>query len=104
MPDKTLSITHTEIVNDLLLLSWNDGSDSMIELKQLRDQCPCANCAGEKDALGNLYIGPEQIKTDNSYHIRQLKKVGHYALQPYWGDGHSTGIYSFDFLKKLSNS
>ncbi|MBT6113534.1 MAG: DUF971 domain-containing protein, partial [Candidatus Marinimicrobia bacterium] len=41
-----LSISHTEIVNDFLLLNWGDGTDSMIELKQLRNQCPCANCAG----------------------------------------------------------
>jgi len=27
--------------------------------------------------------------------------VGRYALQIYWNDGHSTGIYSFDYLRSL---
>ncbi|MBL7012902.1 MAG: DUF971 domain-containing protein [Candidatus Marinimicrobia bacterium] len=99
-----MNIKNFEIVNDLLLLNWSDNSDSMIDLKQLRDNCPCANCAGEKDALGNLYIGPEQLKTDNSYIVRKLEPVGYYALRPYWADGHKTGLYSFELLKKLSNT
>tara|TARA_B100001964_G_scaffold221079_1_gene264799 strand:+ start:92 stop:418 length:327 start_codon:yes stop_codon:yes gene_type:complete len=99
-----LSISHTEIVNDFLLLNWGDGTDSMIELKQLRNQCPCANCAGEKDALGNLYIGPEQTKTTDSYLIQRLEKVGHYALRPYWQDGHHSGIYSFEMLRILGEN
>ncbi len=99
---KNISLTRYELVNDLLLLSWGDDTDSMIDLKQLRDRCPCANCAGETDALGNLYKGPEQVKTDTSYIILKLEPVGHYAIRPFWADGHNTGMFSFDMLKKLS--
>ena len=30
-----------------------------------------------------------------------LREVGLYALQPIWQDGHDTGIYSFDLLRKI---
>jgi DUF971 family protein len=29
--------------------------------------------------------------------------VGGYAIQPVWGDGHATGIYSFDYLKRVGS-
>ena len=40
-----------------LAIGWNDGKDSFIDYKTLRDQCPCANCSGESDVFGNLYKG-----------------------------------------------
>ncbi|MFB3073931.1 MAG: gamma-butyrobetaine hydroxylase-like domain-containing protein [Candidatus Methylomirabilales bacterium] len=33
--------------------------------------------------------------------IAQMAPVGRYALSFTWSDGHSTGIYSFDFLRSL---
>ena len=50
-----LSIKEYEIINDLLLVSFTDQTEAVISLKKLRTMCPCASCAGETDALGNLY-------------------------------------------------
>lgn len=102
MSDKQILISDTEIVNDLLLIQWSDNTDSAIPLTLLRDNCPCASCAGEKDALGNIYVGPPQKMTQQSYQLRGLQPVGYYGLRPVWSDGHSTGIYTIDFLKKLA--
>jgi DUF971 family protein len=33
--------------------------------------------------------------------IRALEAVGSYAVQPLFSDGHSTGIYSWDYLYEL---
>ena len=49
-----LAIENYEIVNDLLIVSFADKSESMVSLKLLRERCPCASCEGETDALGNL--------------------------------------------------
>ena len=98
MNSKQLQIKHTEIVNDFLLIQWSDESDSAITLTQLRDNCPCAGCIGEKDALGNIYKGPSQKMSGQSYHLTGLKPVGYYGLQPFWADGHSTGIYTISLL------
>lgn len=39
---------------DKLALLWNDGSQFVISLKYLRDECPCAGCKGETILFQNL--------------------------------------------------
>ena len=48
MGDKNNLITY-EPVNDFIVFKWGDGLESYIELKTLREKCPCANCEGETD-------------------------------------------------------
>jgi DUF971 family protein len=33
--------------------------------------------------------------------LRGWQIVGGYALQPSWGDGHGTGLYTFALLRRL---
>jgi len=54
------------------------------------------------DIMGNLYKNPERPWSAGSFEIKRLMPVGGYAIQPAWGDGHSTGIYSFEYLRKLA--
>ena len=42
-----------------LAVKWDDGSESFIPLEMLRRGCPCAECKGEADILGNVYKNPE---------------------------------------------
>ncbi len=90
-----------QTVGDELAIKWDDGSESFVRLETLRRHCPCAGCQGERDVLGNLYKGPEKPLTPDAFQLRRLVPVGGYALQPVWGDGHATGIYSFDYLLKI---
>ena len=53
MSDKNKLATF-ETVNDLMLFKWGDGLESYINLKILREKCPCADCEGEKDVFGNI--------------------------------------------------
>ena len=99
-----LDLKAYEILNDFLLIQWGNGSEGVIPLKSLRDNCPCANCAGETDVFGNIYKGPPQIMNENSYRIKGFQPVGHYAIRPFWEDGHSDGIYSYEYLKKLCDT
>jgi DUF971 family protein len=85
-----------------LAVKWEDGSESFISLEKLRRACPCAGCKGESDILGNLYKGPDQALTSRAFELRSLTRIGTYALQPVWADGHSTGLYTFDYLKHLA--
>jgi DUF971 family protein len=41
------------------------------------------------------------LTPSRSYDIADLQMVGNYAVQPLWDDGHSTGIYSWDFLRRI---
>ena len=87
-----------------LALRWDDGAEHFIPLDILRRACPCAGCKGEQDIFGNLYKNPEQPLTSESVRLVRLNYVGGYALQPVWGDNHSTGLFSYDYLRKLGDA
>ena len=91
-------------IGDELAIKWQDGSESYIPLEKLRRACPCAGCKGEADIMGNLYKGPDQPLTRPAFELRGLALVGTYAVQPIWADGHATGIYSFDYLRKVADA
>ena len=97
-----LSIKEHEVINDMLLVSFSDGSESVVPLKLLRDRCPCASCAGETDALGNIYKSQPQKLTEKSYVLSGLQPVGYYGIRPFWSDSHNTGIFTIELLKELS--
>ena len=92
-----LEPTNIQQIGDELALSWNDGTESFFKLESLRRACPCAGCGGEPDVLGNI-SRPQVTYTGKSFQL-----VG-YALQPRWADGHSTGIYSFTYLRRLGEA
>jgi DUF971 family protein len=52
--------------------------------------------------MGNVYKNPERPFTPESFRLVRITNVGGYALQPVWGDGHSTGIYSYEYLKRVA--
>jgi DUF971 family protein len=89
-------------IGDELAIKWEDGGESFIRLERLRRCCPCAGCKGEVDILGNTYRNPEQPLSPQAIQLRQIMQVGGYALQPVWGDGHATGIYAFDYLRRIA--
>ena len=83
---------------------WNDGHDSIFPLENLRRACPCAGCMGERDIMGQLYKGPDKPLSPRSFQLARLELVGGYAVQPFWADGHSSGLFSFDYLRRLAES
>ena len=99
MPARLLP-TSIQHIGDELAISWSDGGETFLRLEDLRRACPCASCGGEPDVLGNI-DRPEVTYTPASFELRGYQLVGGYALQPTWGDGHGTGLYSFAFLRRL---
>lgn len=91
-------------VGDELAIKWADGTEDFISFEKLRRHCPCAGCKGEMDIMGQVYKGPEQKLEPASFQFAGLAKIGTYAVQILWADGHSTGLYSFDYLAKLAKS
>ncbi len=87
-----------------LAIKWDDGAESFVPLEKLRRHCPCAACKGEVDVMGNLYQGPEPKLTPRSVQLLRVVNVGNYAVQPIWGDGHGSGIFSFDYLRKVADA
>ena len=85
-----------------LALKWDDGAEHFIALEKLRRACPCAGCMGERDIMGQLHKGPEQPLSPLSFQLARIDYVGGYGVQPLWADGHGTGIFSFDYLRRLA--
>jgi DUF971 family protein len=89
-------------IGNELAIRWDGGEENYIPLERLRRACPCAGCKGEVDILGNIYKNPEKPFAPNSFELVKISSVGSYAIQPVWADGHSSGIFSFDYLRRLA--
>ena len=97
-----LSPVNIQIVGSELAVAWNDGTETYLPLESLRRSCPCAQCCGEPDVLGNVEV-PRATYTQASFRLRSFEVVGGYALQPVWEDGHRSGLYAFQYLQKLDS-
>lgn len=95
-----LQLIQQVVIGNQLALAWGDGGETFIDLKQLRQSCPCAVCQGEPDAMG-FVVKPTVVHTERSFKALRMQQIGGYALQMTWGDSHSTGIYTFDLLRQL---
>ena len=103
-----LSDTHTLLSHDSRLglshsnryaYSFN-SSPLMLHSSSALAACPCAACKGETNVLSQSAPLPQNF-TPASFELRSWQWVGGYAIQPHWGDGHASGIYTFEYLRKL---
>jgi ATP-binding protein involved in chromosome partitioning len=83
-----------------LIITWSDGRRSEYAARALRLACPCASCVNEW--TGARMLRPAQVPED--VRPRRLFSVGRYAIGIEWSDGHSTGIFSHDYLRRLDAS
>ena len=93
-----------QCIGNELAIKWDDGQESFISLERLRRSCPCAGCKGETDILGNVYKNPERPLAANAFELTSINRVGGYALQPAWADGHDSGIYSYEYLRRVAEA
>lgn len=86
-------------------IDWADGHRSDYTLEYLRDECPCASCTGAHGTVPqkSAYSAPPNPFQMYTPKLRMLtvEEVGHYAFRVAWSDGHSSGIYSYDHLRKI---
>ncbi len=80
-----------------LRIAWKDGEVALYEPRALRLRCPCAGCVDEM--TGERMLTPAMVPP--SVHPTAIHYVGRYALGFEWSDGHHTGIYPFDYLRRL---
>ena len=86
-----------KIDNDRLKIIWEDGHESSYSFRFLRQNCPCATCKDEWS--GEQLIDPEAIPEGMVSEKAEL--IGNYALSFAFSDGHGTGIFSFENLRRL---
>ena len=76
----------------LMELVFSDGSQFELSYELLRVYSPSAEVRGHGPGQEVLQVGKGEVD------ISTLEPVGNYAVQPTFSDGHSTGIYSWDYL------
>lgn len=84
---------------DRLVIEWNDGHRSVYTWTHLRDNCPCAGCREEKLAANPLRL----LKPSELQPLRPVSvtPTGLYAYKIVWSDGHDSGIFTLEHLRKL---
>ncbi len=96
-----LELKNAQLIGRELALQWSDETESYFALDLLRRACPCASCGGEPDVLGNI-SRPNVSYNERSFELEGWNLVGGYAILPKWADGHRTGIYSYQYLRRLA--
>jgi DUF971 family protein len=89
-------------------IDWKDGHRSEYGLQYLRDECPCAECAGTHGTPPRPKGGAPGLAGDGPFPMFQpalkmlgVEPVGSYAIRIDWSDGHKAGIYSYDHFRRI---
>ncbi|HET9978351.1 MAG TPA: DUF971 domain-containing protein [Burkholderiaceae bacterium] len=80
-----------------LEIVYDDGAHFRIPFELMRVYSPSAEVQGHGPGQEVLQTGKRDVG------IEQLEAVGHYAVQPTFSDGHSSGIYAWDYLYFLGS-
>lgn len=81
-------------------LTWPDGSIARLPYHYLRGECPCAACRNEW--TGERILDPNSLPAD--LQIAGLEGIGNYAVRLGWSDNHSSGLYTWETLRRLSDA
>jgi DUF971 family protein len=87
-----------EIVHDKkrnqLTISWDDQSVSELPVPYLRSWCPCAGCQGHGGVVRCRPVGGMTAE--------EVYEMGAYAICVRFSDGHDTGIYTWEWLRRIA--
>lgn len=85
-----------------MTVEWRDnGHVSTLPARLLRKACPCATCRVERDKAAANPLHVVKAPLDEQYDIEDLGPVGRYAVNFVFSDGHSSGIFAWDYLRAL---
>ena len=87
------------VVGDAIQVRWSDGHEASLPAYEVRCACPCAQCVDEN--TGRQMLDPAQVPQNVS--VEAMQQLGNYAVSFTWSDGHSTGIYAWDYLRSLAD-
>jgi DUF971 family protein len=95
------SPTHIEAIGNEIAVRWSDGAETFYSMELLRAASPSAENTGERDLLGRKFGGTDQ-KSFPGVTVKRWRVIGNYAVQFDFSDGHDTGLFGFDYLRKIA--
>lgn len=76
----------------VLEVAFSDGQTFRLPFELMRVYSPSAEVQGHGPGQAVLQTGKREVT------VVALDPVGNYAVQPTFSDGHSSGIFSWDYL------
>lgn len=91
-----------------LVITWSDRREDRYPFSVLRDCCPCATCMVKRNQEieekpdSNLLpiLSPTEA---GPLKLTAVEPVGNYAYSIHFSDGHNSGIYTLDLLRRLGD-
>lgn len=83
---------------EVLRVRFSDDVEQRFPVAFLRGFCPCARCQGHGAGPPTWTPWTSPRATE----VVDVTPVGTYAMCIVWGDGHDTGIYSFEALRRMA--
>lgn len=83
---------------DTLRVAFSDGAAIVLSAEKLRVESPSA------EVRGHGGVRPPPIRGKENVKISRLEPVGNYAVRIVFDDGHDSGLYSWDYLKRLAGA
>lgn len=82
---------------------WSDGKTATYSPRLLRDACPCATCREQRTAPVAASLLPVlDARETVPLGVVGMTPVGQYAYSIEFSDGHSSGIYTLEYLRELA--
>lgn len=79
----------------VLEIDYDDGQTFALPFELLRVESPSAEVQGHGPSQKKIVPGKKDVD------IAGVVPTGNYAVRIQFDDGHETGIYSWDYLRKL---
>jgi DUF971 family protein len=84
-------------------ITWSDGRQAVYTPRLLRDACPCATCReGRAQPAARPLLPVLSPAETRPLAITAMQPVGQYAYSIEFSDGHSSGIYTLEYLRELA--
>jgi DUF971 family protein len=84
-------------------IAWSDGTTATYTPRLLRDACPCATCREQRGVAQPKPLLPVLAPQETvPLAVTGMTPVGQYAYSIEFSDGHSSGIYTLDYLRELA--
>ena len=89
-----------QISEQVIAIKWDNEKESILFAENVRKNCPCAPCKEKKEQKAS---GPFKILKSNPSTVwfNSWEYVGNYAVRFGFSDNHTTGIYTYEYLKEI---
>jgi DUF971 family protein len=92
-----------DLIGDTVAIRWSDGGEDFLPMESLRALSPSAENVGEPDIFGNIH-GADPRTEFPGVTVVGHEMIGRYAVRFIFSDGHQSGLYTFEYLRRIGQA